>query len=130
MPAHSDTPIERLDTSARYAQAVRSGDHLHIGGQLAYENRHGSIQAQAQEILARIDGYLEAVGLGRSSLVSVAVYFNEAVDYEGFNEVWDGWIEPADVPARVCVVTPLIWPGYRVEVTAVAYVGADDAAGA
>jgi enamine deaminase RidA (YjgF/YER057c/UK114 family) len=123
MHAPRGTPINRLDTSPRYAQAVRSGDHLHIGGQLAYENRDGPIQAQAREIFARIDGYLGSVGLGREALVSVAVYFSDAADYEGFNEAWDGWIEPADVPARVCVLTPLIWSGYRIEVTAVAYSG-------
>ncbi|GAA2391480.1 RidA family protein [Streptomyces glaucosporus] len=108
-----------------YAQAIRSGDLIHVSGQLSFDEtggfRHaGDLTAQLGRTHANLDRVLDHYGATRNQVVSQTLYVvdllrNAAAVAEG-NRAYFGGHRPA---STVLGVTELTLPGQLVEISAV-----------
>lgn len=96
---------------------------LYLSGQVA-ENPSLDITGQTREILHHIDDMLATQGASKNDLVSVTIYLRTVGDYAAMNSVWDEWVPQGHTPARATVGAKLIDSEYRVEIQAIAAVGA------
>lgn len=107
--------ITRIDTTGRFAQAVRAGELVFLAGQVA-DDRTADFQTQCRQVLARIDRLLAEAGSSKASLLQMQVWLKSLDDYQAFNEQYDAWIDPAAKPARATVKADLVAPSLLVEI--------------
>ncbi|MDE2335014.1 MAG: RidA family protein [Rhodospirillales bacterium] len=115
--------IQRFEPGARYCTAVSYAGLLWVSGMVGWENQHGPVEAQVEEVLGRLDRALELAGTDRSRLLWVQVWLADIGHFDRMNAVWERWIPPAAKPARATVGAQLAAPGLAVEIAAVAALG-------
>ena len=113
------TDIRRADPGPRMSKAVRHGDTIYTMGHVA-RNRDGDIRAQTADVLERLEATLGEMGSDRSKLLSVTIYLTDMADFQAMNEVWDGWVDGPNAPARTTVQAALASPALRIEIAAIA----------
>ncbi|EDY53183.1 RidA family protein [Streptomyces clavuligerus] len=106
-----------------YVQAIRSGELIHVSGQLSFDEsgdfvHAGDFAAQLRRTHANMDRVLDRFGATRKQVVSQTVYVvdlprNAAATAEG-NLAYFGDHRPA---ATVVGVTDLTLPGQVVEIS-------------
>lgn len=111
-----------------YSQAMRAGDLVFTAGQLGIDPATGEFAApdvagQAERALANLAAILEAAGSGMDRLVKVTVFLAEIADWPAVNEVYARLV-PEPFPARSAFAVKDLPKGARVEIEAVAAVGA------
>jgi len=111
-----------------YSQAIRAGDLVFTAGQLGLDPSTGEFAAddvagQAERALANLGAILEAAGSGLDRLVKVTVLLAEIGDWPAVNEVY-ARIIPEPFPARSAFAVKDLPKGARVEIEAIATVGA------
>ncbi len=111
-----------------YSQAIRAGDLVFTAGQLGLDPSTGEFAAddvagQADRALANLAAILDAAGSGLDRLVKVTVYLAEIGDWPAVNEVY-ARVVPEPFPARSAFAVKDLPKGARVEIEAVALVGA------
>ena len=79
--------------------------------------------SQVRQALSNVDAVLAARGLARERLVQVRVYLVDLADWSAFNALYAEWIG-AHRPARAVVPVPALHYGLRLEIEAVAALGA------
>jgi enamine deaminase RidA (YjgF/YER057c/UK114 family) len=117
-------PIARLETSARFSEAVVHGGTVYLAGQVpADEALAGGAAAQMQSILAQVDAWLARAGSRKDRLLSATVYLTSFESYAEMNEAWVAWLPEGCAPARATVgnVT-LANPKWLIEVSIIAAV--------
>ena len=108
------TQITRIDASPRRARASIAGDFVFLTGQCA-DDKNGDIRQQTRETLAKIDALLAQCGTDKTRVTSVTIWIQDMADYDGLNEIWDGWVVKGHEPCRACAKVELFDPQYRVE---------------
>jgi 2-iminobutanoate/2-iminopropanoate deaminase len=111
-----------------YSQAIRAGDLVFTAGQLGIDPATGEFAAsdvagQAERALESLAAILEAAGSGMDRLVKVTVFLAEIGDWPAVNEVYSRLV-PEPFPARSAFAVKDLPKGARVEIEAVALVGA------
>ncbi|MGZ8562350.1 MAG: RidA family protein [Candidatus Limnocylindria bacterium] len=111
-----------------YSQAIRAGDLVFTAGQLGIDPATGAlvgdeVAAQADRALMNLGAILEAAGSGLDRLVKVTVFLAAIEDWPAVNEVYARHI-PEPFPARSAFAVKALPLGGRVEIEAVAVVGA------
>jgi 2-iminobutanoate/2-iminopropanoate deaminase len=111
-----------------YSQAIRAGDLVFTAGQLGLDPSSGEFAAddvagQAEQALANLAAILDAAGSGLDRLVKVTVFLAEIGDWPAVNEVYARLV-PEPFPARSAFAVKDLPKGARVEIEAVAAVGA------
>ena len=111
-----------------YSQAIRVGDLVFTAGQLGIDPASGEmagsgIAEQAERAIANLEAILSAAGSGLGSLVKVTVFLADIEDWPALNEVYARLI-PEPFPARSAFAVKDLPRGARVEIEAVAAVGA------
>ena len=84
------------------SQAVEDGDTVHLAG-ITADDKTAPIEVQTRQVLDKIDGYLAAAGSDRTGLLSALILVADTAHKPKLNEVWQGWIDPENPPARACV---------------------------
>jgi enamine deaminase RidA (YjgF/YER057c/UK114 family) len=110
----SSVNIERFQPNNRMSQAVVHGGVVQLAGQVAGEAE--GVTAQTEAILAKIDRLLAEVGSSKSQLLSAQIILADITDFDAMNAVWEGWIDPANPPARATIGAALALPEFRVEI--------------
>lgn len=117
----SITRYSPLSPPPHRCDAVEAGGMVYVSGISAYDGDMSAvIREQTIHTLEKLDKVLTAAGTSKLRLVWANVWLADTADFEGFNEVWKGWINSADAPARACVGAKLMIPGLRVEIAVVA----------
>ncbi|CAL9287372.1 RidA family protein [Streptomyces sp. SudanB52_2052] len=108
-----------------YAQAIRSGDLIHVSGQLSFDEAGGfdpgdDVAAQLEQTYVNIDRVLAHYGVTRNQIVSQTLYVvdlvrNAEVVAEG-NRAYFGTHRPVSTALGV---TELTFPGQAVEISCV-----------
>jgi len=111
--------IQRIKPGKRLSGAVVHGDTIYIAGQIAGD-ASADVRGQTQQILKKIDELLAAAGTNKSKLLSATIWLADMRYFDDMNSVWDGWVDPANPPARATVEARLAAPKYFVEITGVA----------
>jgi 2-iminobutanoate/2-iminopropanoate deaminase len=111
-----------------YSQAIRVGDLVFTAGQLGIDPETGEmagsgVAEQAERAIANLAAILSAAGSGLGSLVKVTVFLADIEDWPSLNEVYARLI-PEPFPARSAFAVKDLPRGARVEIEAVAAVGA------
>ncbi|MEU6914136.1 RidA family protein [Streptomyces olindensis] len=109
-----------------YAQAIRSGDLIHVSGQLSFDEAGGfdpadDVAAQLKQTYVNIDRVLAHYGVTRNQIVSQTLYVVDLVRHaevvaEG-NRAYFGTHRPVSTALGV---TELTFPGQLVEISCVA----------
>lgn len=111
-----------------YSQAIRAGELVFTAGQLGIdpmtrEMAGDDAPAQADRALRNVAAILAAAGSGMDRLVKVTVYLADIADWPAVNEVYVRHV-PEPFPARSAFAVQDLPIGARVEIEAVATVGA------
>ncbi len=111
-----------------YSQAIRAGGLVFCSGQIALDPATGElvpggVEAETRRVLANLDAVLEAAGASWSTVVRTTIYLVDMADFPIVNRLY-GERVPEAPPARATVAVAALPRGARVEIDAVALVGA------
>ena len=68
----------------------------------------------------QVDALLAKAGADKSTILTMTFFIKDMADYPAFNEVYDAWVDPNNLPARATMKCELIDPRIRIEVLTVA----------
>lgn len=114
--------IVRIETDKRRSRAVIYNGMVFIGGQTA-DDRSQDIRGQTKQTLAKIDKFLAEAGTDKSRLLTAQIWIKDIVnDFEGMNEIWNGWTAPDAAPTRATAQCDMAAPDLLVEIIVTAAV--------
>ena len=108
-----------------YSAAVKSGNVIHVSGQLPVDPATGEfagedIASQTRQSLTNIQNILAAAGATMANVAECTVLLDDINDFAGMNEVYGEFFsEP--VPARAAFEVAALPKAAKVEIKAVAY---------
>ncbi len=105
---------------AKRSLICRKGNWTHITG-LQPRNLDGDIKEQARDAVNQLDALLTEAGLTQADLFTVTIWLKDMRYFSALNSVWNGWVDPANPPARTCVSGELYRPDLLLEIVAVAW---------
>lgn len=111
-----------------YSYAIRSGDLLFLSGLVPRNARDGAtveggIGPQTTFVLQQAGELLAAAGMSHADVVSSRVFVTDAGAFQDMNAAYRPFFT-GDKPARATVVTDLMNPAFKVEITMLAVKGA------
>ena len=107
--------ITRHEQSAILSQAVEHGDTVYLAGIVA-KDLSKDIKGQTQEVLQEIDRLLAKCGSSKSQILQCHIWVTDIRNRAPMNEVWTGWVDSKNMPARACVEAKLADPRALVEI--------------
>lgn len=113
----SSSKITRLGTEVlpTMSQAVVHGNVVYTAG--IVDGSADDLEGQMENILAKIDGYLEEAGTDKSTLLTGTVWLKDIErDFAAMNKVWNGWIDPDNKPVRATTQASLASPDLLIEI--------------
>lgn len=108
-----------------YSAAVKSGNVIHVSGQLPVDPATGEfagedIASQTRQSLSNIQNILAAAGATMANVAECTVLLDDINDFAGMNEVYGEFFsEP--YPARAAFEVAALPKAAKVEIKAVAY---------
>jgi reactive intermediate/imine deaminase len=125
----SVNPSANAAPGGHYSHGTVANGFVFVSGQLPITATgeklvHASFAEQAAQVLANVQAVLEACGSGVDRLVQVRVYVDDLQNWPAFNAVYAQWAGSSR-PSRAVVPTGALHHGLKVEVEAVAVVGAE-----
>ena len=110
--------------AGHYSQAVVSGAHVFVSGQLPIRPDGGPLDddgfdAQARQAIENMLEVVRAAGSSPQQLVKVTAYIVGIANWPRFNAVYASML-PDACPARSVVPVPELHYGYLVEIDAIA----------
>lgn len=121
------TPAGWQPSPNPYSHAIRCGDTVFLSGLVPRDVRtgvpvDGPIEAQFDLIADNARDLLAAAGLSLADVVMARLFITDVAEFAAMNERYRAHMPPPR-PARATVVTGLMNPAYRVEMTLVAQAG-------
>jgi enamine deaminase RidA (YjgF/YER057c/UK114 family) len=107
--------IKRNGPGPTSCRSVEHGDVIYLSGMTA-EDKTADMAGQTRQVLGRIDKALAEAGTDKTRLLSVMIFLSDMAQKEAMNDVWKGWIDPQNTPARVTVGVDLATPTTLVEI--------------
>jgi len=111
----SNTDIKRLEPGARFNQVVVHNGIVYLSGQVA-RGTDGSVGAQTEAILGKIDRLLEKSGTNKSRILTATIWMTDISHVKEMNAAWEAWVDKDNMPARACVQSALVDDEITVEV--------------
>ncbi|HBQ94169.1 MAG: enamine deaminase RidA [Sulfobacillus benefaciens] len=113
---------------APFSHATWAGDFLFVTGQMPIDpvtNQYldGGISEQTHQVMSNLHQVLAAAGLSFHDVVSVRAFLADMTDYNAFNQVYQTYFSPQNLPSRTCVGVNGLAGGAKVEVDLVAMRG-------
>ena len=110
--------------AGHYAQAVATGAHVYVSGQLPIRPdgrplEDDGFEAQARQAIQNLLEVMRAAGCSPRQLVKVTAYIVGIAHWPRFNAVYASML-PGACPARSVVPVPELHHGYLVEIDAIA----------
>ncbi len=110
--------IRRIEPGRRMSQAVVHNETVYLAGQVGTPGK--PVAEQTKEVLASIDRLLKEAGTDKSKLLQTTIWLADMRDFSAMNEIWDGWVDPANPPARATGEARLATAQHLVEIIVVA----------
>ena len=107
--------IKRYETGPIISGGAEWGGIVYLAGVTA-DNISQDVRGQTRETLDIIDRILSQAGTDKSKLLRVEVWLSDMDNYDVMNEVYQSWLDPENVPARVCVESRLWDDSAKVEI--------------
>jgi enamine deaminase RidA (YjgF/YER057c/UK114 family) len=103
-----------------YSTAVKAGGLIYLSGTLAHDpGAPSDAGSETRRTLERMKDVLVAAGSSLDDVVAVLVYLTSASDFQAMNQAYRAFW-PGDPPTRTTVITALVVPDARVEISMVA----------
>lgn len=119
------TIIKPVNVIGPYSPAVKIGRFLFVSGQIALDStgmlKNENIEAETRQVLANLDFVLKSAGYDSSHAVSATVYLKNINDYQKVNQVYGGYFQEGNYPARVAVEVGNLPRQANVEISLIAY---------
>ena len=116
-----------------YSQGATDGSLVFTAGQIPLTPDGGVVEGpigeQTRQAFENVEAVLDAAGTSLADALKITVYLADLDDYEGMNEVYEGFFE-ADPPARSAFAVDEIPKGAAVEIEAIAAVEDTNGSGA
>jgi reactive intermediate/imine deaminase len=127
--SHRELDVEGLAPPiSHYADAVLAGDTLYVSGIVPVDERGDvvgdDVVAQAEQVFALMGRVLDAAGGSPGDVAKVTVYLLDIDDRPKINPVRRRFFGDARPASTLVEVSRLAVPGARLEVEAVAHLGA------
>ena len=111
-----------------YSQAIRADGYLFCSGQLGLDPSTGEfvagdVAAQAEQSLRNLGAVLEAAGRTFNDVVKTTIFLADIADFAAVNAVYGRFVTDPP-PARSTVAVAALPKGGRVEIEAIARLGA------
>ncbi|RWR27678.1 RidA family protein [Sinirhodobacter populi] len=113
--------IDRFRPQGHKSDMVRHGELLFISGIVA-AHFDQPVEAQAEDILARLGQLLAEGGSSRAQVLSATIWLADIADRERVNTVWNRWVVPGHQPARTCIGADLAGSNVLIEIALTAAV--------
>lgn len=94
--------IQRFETVKRLSRIVVHNKIAYISGTLA-DDPNGTVEEQTQNILSKMDGWLESVGSHKTRILTATVWLKDVEDAPKMNSVWEAWMPEGCAGSRSCV---------------------------
>ena len=107
--------IKRYEIGPILSGAAEWGGIVYLSG-LSADDISQDVREQTRQTLANIDRVLTQAGTDKSKLLRVEVWLSNMDNYDAMNEVYQSWLDPENVPARVCVESRLWDDAAQVEI--------------
>jgi reactive intermediate/imine deaminase len=109
------------------AVAVSGGTMVFVSGQLGFdpatmEMVAGGVAAEAKQAMDNLGAILKEAGGDYGSIVKATIYLADINDFGTVNEIYAGYFEGLQAPARAAFAVAALPKGGRVEIEAVAAV--------
>ena len=111
-----------------YSQAIHAGGFVFCAGQLGLDPATGDlvagdVAAQAEQSLRNLAAVLEAAGLTSNDVGKTTIFLADIADFAAVNAVYGRFVTDPP-PARSTVAAAALPKGGRVEIEAIARLGA------
>ncbi|MFY0990658.1 RidA family protein [Halomonas sp. C05BenzN] len=103
------------DSNNRMSQATVHNGTVYLAGQVP-DDTSADMRGQTEQVLAKIDRQLAAVGSSREHLLSALVWVTDMAEFAEMNAAWDAWVVPGRPPARAATEARLALPEFKVEI--------------
>ena len=112
-----------------YSQAVAVDGWLYVAGQVSIDPATGNwvkgdIAAQTERVLQNVQAILAAAGGGLQDVVKTTVYMADLGEFAAMNDVYARYFNDACPPARATIEAKQLPGGAKLEMEAIARVGA------
>jgi enamine deaminase RidA (YjgF/YER057c/UK114 family) len=111
--------IIRHEQGPILSQAVEHGQTVYLAGIVARDLSQ-DIKGQTRQVLGEIDRLLAKCGSGRSRILQCHIWVTDIRNRAPMNEVWNEWVDKANLPCRACVEARLADPDALVEIMVIA----------
>ncbi len=115
------TSVKRYEVGPVLSGAAAHGGIVYLAG-LAVGDLSQDVRGQTEQTLANIDRVLAQAGSDKSNLLRVEVWPTHMANFDTMNGVYQAWLDPENVPPRVCVESRLWDDAAQVEIMVTAAV--------
>ncbi|MBI5475308.1 MAG: RidA family protein [Ignavibacteriales bacterium] len=109
-----------------YSPAQLVGNFVFVSGQIALNQNTGllenkDIETETKQVLENLMSILNKSGCDSSDIISTTVYLKDIKDYPKMNNIYGGYFQEGNYPARVTVQVAALPKDARIEISAIAY---------
>jgi len=120
------TVITDVNVIGPYSPAQKIGNFLFVSGQIGLNQQTGllenkDIETETRRALNNLMLIFSKGGFDSSDVVSTTVYLKDINDYAKMNNIYGGYFQEGNYPARVTVQVAALPRDARVEISAIAY---------
>ena len=109
-----------------YSQAVKSGGFIFCSGQIALNSDgaliEGDVVAQTKQVMQNLGQVLTAAGSSFDKVVKTTIFLSDINDFGNVNEIYGGFFQGENKPARATVEVSNLPKGVAVEIDCIAEV--------
>jgi 2-iminobutanoate/2-iminopropanoate deaminase len=107
-----------------YSPAQKVGNFLFISGQIAIDQEtskliNDNIEVETRQALDNLTNILHKAGYDSSDVVSTTIYLKDINDYAKVNNIYGGYFQEGNYPARATVQVAALPREARIEVSAI-----------
>ena len=108
-----------------YNQAILVDKTLYASGQIALDPKtmelvNEDIQAETTQVMKNLSAVLKAAGMDFTNVVKATIYLADMGDFALVNEIYGGYFNDDDAPARETVQVARLPKNVRVEISVIA----------
>ena len=108
-----------------YNQAILVDKTLYASGQIALDPKtmelvNQDIQAETTQVMKNLSAVLKAAGMDFTNVVKATIYLVDMGDFALVNEIYGGYFNDDDAPARETVQVAQLPKNVRVEISVIA----------
>jgi enamine deaminase RidA (YjgF/YER057c/UK114 family) len=111
--------IQRFHVGPGLSDTAVHGGIVYLAGQVADDTAQG-IEGQTREVLGHIDRLLAEAGSDKTRILMCQIFLADLADFDGMNQMWNGWATAGHTPPRATVQAKLVNPAWRVEMVVTA----------